>query len=211
MPVWLTNFIHHLESGDPGAIGAAITGVIFLFGGVVTIIKWPFTRGRSKRIKPVAIEQITELVQYEDRSHTIKRLNQAIGLREDVIRTIFEKLGHSDVAPENYPSYLVKIVEEIQRLQTELGNLRGDGPEVQELFDKAKAAVEKQDFEKAEKTFKRVERISMSAASGAIKSAAQAKAARAGLQKICLNYEKAGQLYREAAILIEGNGYRIVR
>ena len=201
MPTWLVNFFEELKQGDPSAIAALIAS-ISLIGAA---LKWLFSRKRTKPITHLSLEQVKELVQQTptDKDRIIKLLTEAVGIREEVIRTLFDKLGHSEVPPEHYPDVLVKVIEEIQQLQIDVGILRGDSPEIQELFDRAKAAVEKQQFGQAEEAFKEVENKSLSAVSGAMLNAAQAKAGRARIRKIGLDYRDAAQLYLDAAALVK--------
>ena len=146
----------------------------------------------------------------------IEDLRSRLGVTEGAALAMLRSLGQADVPVERLPQALADLAEQHKDLLARLRRLDADDPAVAHLREQARDAVERGDYDSADRLLQEAETTDLAAErrmQGRIErrrlTRAETLAQRAGVAELRFRYPEAGKLYQEAAGLMpEGEPLR---
>lgn len=140
-----------------------------------------------------------------------ERLSRRLGVTDQALETFFRILNEGNVPVEELDAKLREIAKRHRELLLRVAELDAVDEKVAALRDKAKAAIERGDYDAAEDALKAAQQAQdkiLAQAEKAFLVAAELRARRADLQYTQFRYEAAAELYLEAADLVPGTKAR---
>jgi len=143
-------------------------------------------------------------------------LSQELGVTQSALKSFFKILEQKQVPSEDLDSTLRVIAQNYKDLQTRMTQLTSDDPAVQEIREKAKVAIDKGEFSKAEDLLTQAEKLDeevinsieaeMQRMQDAIDkrklSLAASKAVKGDMKETQLAYAEAADFYQQAIDLV---------
>jgi tetratricopeptide (TPR) repeat protein len=114
--------------------------------------------GIAKQL-PAIIEAATRGLQQlsNTQQETIRTLERQLGVTEGALATFFQIIGEAHVPSEQQPARLIEIATQWRRLRGQVAAEPGDAPEVAQLKDAARAALDVGRLDEADDLLARVE------------------------------------------------------
>ncbi len=135
----------------------------------------------------------------QEQRETIRGLERQLGASEAQLRAFFQIIGEAQVPPEQQPERLAEIAEQYRQLRAQVTALPGDAPEVAQLKDAAREALDAGRLQQADDLLVQVE-----AAQDAVLDRQQREIERQQMERAATAAQRAGIAltrlrYREAA------------
>jgi tetratricopeptide (TPR) repeat protein len=93
----------------------------------------------------------------DQQRETIRLLERQLGANEAQLGAFFQIIGEAQVPPEQQPARLVEIAAQVRQLRARVASEPGDAPEVAQLKDAARAALDAGRLEEADDLLAQVE------------------------------------------------------
>ena len=143
-------------------------------------------------------------------------LSKRLGVTEDATRTMLRIIGEQNVPLELLSQKLIEVANQYQKLQAQAAALNPDNPQARGFVEQAQAAIKAGNFREAHQLLSESRQAQIAAAQRARKlreqargaedaeliGAAAATAAEGDLAMTELQYERAADLFKQAAALV---------
>ena len=118
----------------------------------------PLAGGIAEQL-PAIIEASTRPLQQLNNTQreTVRALERQLGVTEGALATFFQIIGEAQVPPEQQPARLVEIAMQWRQLHAQVAAEPSDAPEVTQLKDAARAALDAGRLDEADDLLARVE------------------------------------------------------
>ena len=138
-----------------------------------------------------------------------QRVSAKLGVTEAALASFFKILAKQKVAPEDLDSTLRDFAKRFKQLEEDLGRYTSEDPEVADLREQARIALEAGEFDRAEQLLNDASAKDLAAAERQESvarqrrlSAARSKANNGALKWTQFAYREAADYYRQAAALV---------
>jgi tetratricopeptide (TPR) repeat protein len=155
-------------------------------------------------LTPVEVRELVDRILSEAgvEAAQLVELATELGVTRGAVETFLRTLGEKEVPIEALPAKLGEIAERHRNLLAQIEQLGSPSPDVQAITERARAAVEQGDYERAEELLAEAEAAALADAERLLLDAAALRAERGELAVARLDYRLAADHFAAAADMV---------